>query len=429
MFRWKKRDEGFEWHKYVRTTIKLRREARRRKAEDLGLQMAEGAKAAGIAADAMARSGAETGARFAKAAWSRIGSLSMSGMAGAGRWFGAASAMARRGLGPLMERLARPTVVGALLAAGLLCAAAGAGRAFLAGSGIDAQAAGALLVGCLALLLAIAAIVWRGPEALPKIVLGKVSKLPPRPVLIASAAGLGLIAVVGAVTLAGGRVGQIASFAKLPFAGSVGSTRKVSGEGRVLGADLLRVGTTTVRLEGIEAPHADQRCFRPGGRNGGRGWPCGQDAREALHRLVRGTTVTCDVEKGETSGPVPGRCRAGGSDLGEALVRSGHAFAAPGLLSTYASAETVAREAKLGIWVQTEPERPSAWRERLWSEAKQKAPDGCPIKARSRGQEKVYLLPWSADYGRMRVDPRRGDRWFCSEDEALAAGWRSPGRS
>ena len=50
MFFWRKKAEGFDWHKYVRTTIKLRREQRREKIEDIGRVAVKQAKGAGNAA-------------------------------------------------------------------------------------------------------------------------------------------------------------------------------------------------------------------------------------------------------------------------------------------------------------------------------------------------------------------------------------------
>ena len=37
---------------------------------------------------------------------------------------------------------------------------------------------------------------------------------------------------------------------------------------------------------------------------------------------------------------------------------------------------------------------------------------------------RIYHMPWSPWYGRVKIDTARGERWFCSEAEALAAGWR-----
>ena len=54
---------------------------------------------------------------------------------------------------------------------------------------------------------------------------------------------------------------------------------------------------------------------------------------------------------------------------------------------------------------------------------------GCAIKGNvSRAGDRVYHLPGSRDYGRVRMDKGLGERWFCSEREATVAGWRRAGR-
>jgi hypothetical protein len=35
-------------------------------------------------------------------------------------------------------------------------------------------------------------------------------------------------------------------------------------------------------------------------------------------------------------------------------------------------------------------------------------------------------MPFSADYARISIREERGDRWFCSEDDAKAAGFAEP---
>lgn len=44
----------------------------------------------------------------------------------------------------------------------------------------------------------------------------------------------------------------------------------------------------------------------------------------------------------------------------------------------------------------------------------------------SRKGEKVFHVPGSRDYDRTRISEKDGERMFCSEDEAKAAGWRAP---
>lgn len=56
------------------------------------------------------------------------------------------------------------------------------------------------------------------------------------------------------------------------------------------------------------------------------------------------------------------------------------------------------------------------------------AADNCRIKGNiNRKGGRVYHLPGERDYSRTRMDKGKGERWFCSEEEAVAAGWRKAG--
>jgi hypothetical protein len=47
------------------------------------------------------------------------------------------------------------------------------------------------------------------------------------------------------------------------------------------------------------------------------------------------------------------------------------------------------------------------------------------IKGNINGKgERGYYMPGTRGYGQTQVDESRGERWFCSEDEAREAGWR-----
>ena len=50
----------------------------------------------------------------------------------------------------------------------------------------------------------------------------------------------------------------------------------------------------------------------------------------------------------------------------------------------------------------------------------------CLIKGNinNRG-ERIYHVPGSSWYARVKIN-RPGERWFCTEEEAIAAGWRPP---
>lgn len=50
---------------------------------------------------------------------------------------------------------------------------------------------------------------------------------------------------------------------------------------------------------------------------------------------------------------------------------------------------------------------------------------GCVIKGnRSGSGNRIYHMPGQADYDRTVISESKGERWFCSETEARAAGWR-----
>ena len=51
--------------------------------------------------------------------------------------------------------------------------------------------------------------------------------------------------------------------------------------------------------------------------------------------------------------------------------------------------------------------------------------DACNIKGNvnTRG-ERIYHVPGQRYYDKTRISAAHGERWFCSEEEARAAGWR-----
>ena len=51
-------------------------------------------------------------------------------------------------------------------------------------------------------------------------------------------------------------------------------------------------------------------------------------------------------------------------------------------------------------------------------------PSGCAIKGNVTKSGRIYHMPWSPWYAQIRIEPDKGKRWFCTEAEALAAGWR-----
>jgi len=53
-------------------------------------------------------------------------------------------------------------------------------------------------------------------------------------------------------------------------------------------------------------------------------------------------------------------------------------------------------------------------------------PGNYPIKGNINAKgEKIYHALWSKHYAATKIDTSKGERWFCSEAEAKAAGWRA----
>lgn len=352
---WRRRKDGFEWHKYVRTTIKLRREARREKAEMLKRQAADGVRAAGAAAGEAARVGAR-----------KLGTGSRLATAFAGSWLGTGVRRLASGAGWLGRSMTD-----------------GVKRLVATRFGIPALLSG----------------------------------LEPRARLAAMVA----LGVVGLATLSA--LAGIAGLRLDRFAGmspmSLSSARQIEGRATVVAPDTLRIGAETVKLAEIEAPEKDQRCTKGNNRR----WRCGEAATVALSRLAQGKMLRCEVRGNDGAGRPLAICFDKETEINAALVKAGHVFAVEGLLSRYGRLEGEARNVKAGLWA-GEAERPSAYRARVWEEARRRAPDGCPIKGHVSGSTRSYVMPWSPDYERVRVNTARGGRWFCSEQEAQAAGWK-----
>ena len=49
----------------------------------------------------------------------------------------------------------------------------------------------------------------------------------------------------------------------------------------------------------------------------------------------------------------------------------------------------------------------------------------CVIKGNvNSAGERIYHLPGQRYYNATQIDESKGERWFCSEQEAIDAGWR-----
>ncbi len=193
----------------------------------------------------------------------------------------------------------------------------------------------------------------------------------------------------------------------------------LTGLADAIDGDTLLVGGLRVRLEGIDTPEAMQTCTTTTGAV----WNCGAEAHKLLARLIAHQTVTCEERGLDKYKRLLGVCYAGAVELNAELVRQGLAFAFVRYSRSYVGQEAQARAAKIGIWSGT-AQAPWDYRAERWQMAEVGTPTGCPIKGNVTANGRIYHMPWSPWYGRVKMDGDKGKRWFCTEEEAVAAGWR-----
>ena len=170
------------------------------------------------------------------------------------------------------------------------------------------------------------------------------------------------------------------------------------------------------RLHGIDAPEFAQTCD---------GVPCGKVATETMAQLAEGRRLDCEARGEDGYGRTIAVCKNGDIDIGAEMVRLGYAWAYVRFSDDYVALEISARDQRTGMW-NNNPEPPWVFRERRWDSASTEAPDGCPIKGNISQNGRIYHPPWSPWYSRTRINTSKGERWFCDEGEAVAAGWRAP---
>ncbi len=200
-----------------------------------------------------------------------------------------------------------------------------------------------------------------------------------------------------------------------------------TGPARVVDGDTMEISGQRIRLYGIDTPEAKQTCQREGVT-----WLCGAEATKTLKELIGSSDVSCTKRDQDRYGRIVAVCHTKGRDLNAAMVLSGMAVAYRKYSTDYVVQEARAKAARRGLWAgQFVP--PWNWRrgKRLASEANtanDDNPNGCRIKGNigSKG-DRIYHMPGGRWYDRTVITASKGERWFCSEDEAKAAGWRRAG--
>jgi len=205
----------------------------------------------------------------------------------------------------------------------------------------------------------------------------------------------------------------------------------ISGPAKVTDGDTIIIGTTKIRIHGIDAAESKQTCRIPNGKT----IRCGVIAGDAMRDLITGATVTCKPIDVDRYGRTIAICYAEGRDVGQNMVHTGWAIAYRRYSKKYVAVEDKARAAKRGMW-RGSFVKPWEWRRGVRLQSTGKTPSSataappaassCKIKGNISKSGKIFHVPSSRWYARTKIDLGKGEKWFCSVAEAVAAGWRAP---
>jgi micrococcal nuclease len=189
------------------------------------------------------------------------------------------------------------------------------------------------------------------------------------------------------------------------------------------GDTLIIENDIRIRLLGIDAPESVV-CF-------------GEESKQQLAKLVLGNEIL--LEKDQTGSDNYDRLlryvvlRSENPEVDDLfinneLVRKGFAQSAyikPNrrYLAQLQASQREAEEEGVGMWSECEVEGTVTNPER--EQTSDPFSEECVIKGNiNKRYEKDYFLVGCPNYKRVKIDPRKGEKWFCTEKEAQADGWQ-----
>lgn len=177
--------------------------------------------------------------------------------------------------------------------------------------------------------------------------------------------------------------------------------------GVIDGDTLVLTGKVRLRLRGIDAPEL--------------AFCGGAEAKQALESLVSDQRVVVTEQIIDQLGRPMGLVTVGDTLVNETILQQGW--------GRFHSDDTSAREA-----LKTAYETAKAQSLGIWSPACRQTENTenpeCRIKGNidPQGGRKVYYVPGCVQYKTAVVEKDRGEQWFCSEKDAVAAGYQKSQR-
>lgn len=189
---------------------------------------------------------------------------------------------------------------------------------------------------------------------------------------------------------------------------------------RVIDGDTVEIGGgQKVRYIGINTPETvDPRttvqCF-------------GKEASNKNRELVEGKIVQLEKDISETDkyGRLLRYVYISNTFVNDYMVRNGYAYVSsypPDVKyqDLFNQAQNNARQNNRGLWGVCKEGS-----DKTSSPTNYNNKEGCIIKGNiSSSGEKIYHMPGQKYYDKTVIDETKGERWFCTENDATSAGWR-----
>jgi endonuclease YncB( thermonuclease family) len=206
---------------------------------------------------------------------------------------------------------------------------------------------------------------------------------------------------------------------------------KIEGRTKPVDGDSFYI---EMRIYGIDAPEKNQTCKNAKGND----YRCGQVAAKRMRELLNSKTVRCEKKDQDTRyGRPVAICLVDGIDIGAVMVEEGLAVAYRKYSRKYVPNEQRARAGRRGLWSGSF-EMPWDYRARIrkGTVLHSATPPGCPPPSSDPsckiigniggkgGSRRIYHMPGSRSYEKTKISPSKGERYFCSEQDAVACGWR-----